>query len=95
MWLVVVVGVVVVVVVVVVIGVQGGSRPQRSSPMSARNAPAGTSHSGAWRSSDGASSYDLHHDRDGTPFGAIEDALTDSDGDGEWDDFDGDGMPDW
>jgi hypothetical protein len=31
---------------------------------------------------------------DGTPFGAIEDMLMDTDGDGDWDDFDGDGLPD-
>ena len=33
-------------------------------------------------------------DWDGTPYGAIEDMLMDTDGDGIWDDFNGDGMPD-
>lgn len=31
---------------------------------------------------------------DGTSHGAIEDMLMDTDGDGDWDDFEGDGMPD-
>ena len=95
MWLVVLVGVFIVVTVVVVISVQGGSRPQRSRPTIARNASARTSRSGAQRSSNEASSYDMNHDLDGTPFGAIEDALMDTNGDGERDDFDGDGMPGW
>ena len=34
-------------------------------------------------------------DWDGTPYGAIEDLLMDTDGDGVWDDFDGDGIPDY
>lgn len=33
-------------------------------------------------------------DWDGTPYGAIEDMLMETDGDGIWDDFDGDGFPD-
>jgi hypothetical protein len=33
-------------------------------------------------------------DRDGTSYGAIDDLFMDKDGDGIWDDFDWDGIPD-
>ena len=38
--------------------------------------------------------YSLNHEPDGTPHGAIDDLLSDYDGDGEWDGFDGE-PDDW
>lgn len=95
MWLVVLVGVIIVVAVVVVISMQGGTRSRQTGYTSARNTHRTPSTTRTQWSSDEAGSGNLQHDSDGTPYGAIEDVLMDADGDGEWDDFDGDGMPDW
>ena len=95
MWLVVLVSVIVVVAVVLFVSLQGGSRSQQPGPTRARNAHTTAPRTRTPPSSDEDGRHNLHRDRDGTPYGAIEDVLMDTDGNGEWDDFDGDGLPDW
>lgn len=95
MWLVILVGVIIVIAVVVTLSMQGGTRSQQPDNTYVWNTRRKPSSTRTQRWSDEADLGDLHHDSDGTPYGAIEDALMDTDGDGEWDDFDGDGVPDW
>ena len=64
-------------------GARGPTMPSRSSPgytgRSYGAHPDFNSHTGEWE------------DWNGTPYGAIDDVLMDNEGDGGWDDFDGDG----
>ena len=95
MWTVVLVSVIIGVAVVVFISLQSGSRSDQPGPAQARDPHRTPLKTHALSSYDEADWQNLHHDRDGTPYGAIEDVLMDADRDGDRDAVDGDGMPDW